>query len=305
MKKTFLIITMALFAISSLQAQIVEEMNLPDYKKFIGEEIEGVTFTMHNISSKFGVTDNIITRTVKRNAESGLINSFMAIVPFEGNKKDLEPYIKTAVDEFVKTQATKAYNFGIVGPSQVAGYHFSTLTDDGDVNDPSSNLLLLKVGENANLVYIEVKNSENPMLRNFYAIKWSEGVHLGLNGKVESETIAGTLYTIISKRPDVIEREQQSKQDKQQQAQAGPKSESELMEKMPDGVKIKMTLLDNLQKEYNRQIEDLRNLIINGMFENVIKEDKKSVRKQIKILEDKRQQVLDEMHNLIMGMDIW
>lgn len=293
MKKAFLIITMAVFAISSLQAQIVDEMNLPDYKKFIGEEIEGVNTAMHNISSKFGLSNDKITRTVKRNAESGQINSFMAIVPFEGNKKDLEPYIKTAVDEFVKTQATKAYNFGFIEPNQVAGYHFSTLTDDGDVDDPSSNLLLLKVGENANLVYIEVKNSENPMLRNFYAIKWSEGIHLGVNGKVESETITGTLYTIISKRPDVIER---IRQNKQQQAQARPQTQEELMDRIPDDVKIKMTLLDNLQKEYDRQIENLRDAVSDERI------SPKDARKQIKVLELKRQKTLDEMHSLIMGL---
>lgn len=151
-------------------------------------------------------------------------------------------------------------------------------------------LTIMDDGEDAKLVFMEVKESEDPTLRWFYGLKWTgEGSHL-----------SGTIYTILSKRPDLIELEQNvPAQSDMTAVPSKAMTEEDLMESFDDATMRKMAILDRLLKLYDKEQKDLYGLYRNA-FTIGTSDFRASIAKQMEALMKKRQEALDELHKIAM-----
>lgn len=244
---------------------------------------------LQKIADQYGIKDKaILKRDV--NPLTNRLKSGSEIVPFEQNGENddglLSKLIAQADSAFFQCVMTRScYKFGRIYPhtpdSDYTIYTGETAADK---------LTIMDAGEDAKLVFMEVKESEDPTLRWFYGLKWTgEGSHL-----------SGTIYTILSKRPDLIELAQNAPvQSYITTVPSKSRTPDDIMASIDEATMRKMTVLNGLLKQYDKEQKDLY-----GQYRNALSlgnaELRGSITKQIKALMKKRQEVLDELHKIAM-----
>lgn len=189
MKKITALLTIALLSIEGIMAQNV----LP--KLDYNYDFYGV---MQQMATHFGLRDEMNVK-VQRNPESGALVSSMYILPFKIYLGyDGEDTMIPRLTEAFNQDKGKAYNCG----SLRAGHSMEQCGTYAG-NDRNSYVLIRDVGGQDNLLYLEMKNPFDPQMRDFFAVKWAEY-------KGENRQILGTMYYILSKRPDILLAEAQS-----------------------------------------------------------------------------------------------
>lgn len=239
---------------------------------------------LQKIADQYGIKDKAILKR-ETNPLTNRLKSGSEIVPFEQNGENddglLSKLIAQADSAFFQCVMTSScYKFGRTNSGHTI-YTGETAADK---------LTIMDDGEDAKLVFMEVKESEDPTLRWFYGLKWTgEGSHL-----------SGTIYTILSKRPDLIELEQNAPA--QSDITAVPSkamTEEDLMESFDEATMRKMAILDRLLKLYDKEQKDLYGLYRNA-FTIGTSDFRANIAKQMEALMKKRQEALDELHKIAM-----
>lgn len=239
---------------------------------------------LQKIADQYGIKDKAILRR-DVNPLTNRLKSGSEIVPFEQNGENddglLSKLIAQADSAFFQCVMTRScYKFGRTNSGHTI-YTGETAADK---------LTIMDDGEDAKLVFMEVKESEDPTLRWFYGLKWTgEGSHL-----------SGTIYTILSKRPDLIELEQNAPAQSDMTAvPSKSRTPDDIMASIDEATKKKIFMLDRLLKQYDDEQKNLYGLYRNA-FNLGNAELKTSITKQIEALMKKRQEALDELHKIAM-----
>lgn len=281
MKRITLTILAIVMTFCGIQAQ--------DTATEIATNLRNLDDCLQKIADQYGIKDKaILKRDV--NPFTNRLKSGSEIVPFEQNGENddglLSKLIAQADSAFFQCVMTRScYKFGRIYPhtpdSDYTIYTGETAADK---------LTIMDAGEDAKLVFMEVKESEDPTLRWFYGLKWTgEGSHL-----------SGTIYTILSKRPDLIELEQNAPV--QSHITADPsksRTPDDIMASIDEATKKKIFMLDRLLKQYDDEQKNLYGLYRNAFNLNNA-ELKTSITKQIEALMKKRQEALDKLHKIAM-----
>ena len=109
---------------------------------------------------------------------------------------------------------------------------------------------------------METKNTDDPEMRDFYAIKWKEQVGC----------TSGIIYLIKSKRPDLVLKEQQGAS-----SSKARNIDEEMMDYIDDSDKFRINLLGQLIENYDEEL--------NALFE---KREQLGYDKKIKKITDNR-----------------
>lgn len=281
MKRITLTILAIVMTFCGIQAQ--------DTATEIATNLRNLDDCLQKIADQYGIKDKAILRR-DVNPLTNRLKSGSEIVPFKQNGENddglLSKLIAQADSAFFQCVMTRScYKFGRIYPhtpdSDYTIYTGETVADK---------LTIMDAGEDAKLVFMEVKESEDPTLRWFYGLKWTgEGSHL-----------SGTIYTILSKRPDLIELEQNAPV--QSHITADPsksRTPEDIMASIDEATKKKIFMLDLLLEQYDDEQKNLYGLYRNALnFNNA--ELKTSITKQIEALMKKRQEALDKLHKIAM-----
>lgn len=235
---------------------------------------ENVYKAMMDIRKIYG-KESEKTFELMRSPESGNVNSSVEIVPFRGKTVSLSLSINKAIEAFDK-DCEKGYNFRKFNGATIGAETFGTLKGD----DMSSYIMLMNRSEGSatNFIYLEVKCADNPQMRTFYGLKWTK---LG-------EGTSGSLYFITSKRPDIILSEADKKADDADEEDAL----SSLSQDAQDKIKVLGAMIDTYSKELN-ELQEKYNKARSSDVEAAF-------RQQMKLIVNKRQELLDKMHKIIL-----
>ena len=265
------------------------QMIYPIGPKNMQPEVYDATVIMNKIAKLFGLKDNVQTEVV-RQPESGALVSSLNIIPFVANIDDRmfvekapssgteeETSIKELIEEAKQAfqSCNISYSCGYL-QGRMYGENFSTLIAPGKA------INLLTPNTDGQLVYMEVKNMENPSMRDLYAVKWTVE---------DAATINGALYFLTNRRPDLIEKDND---ESNVEVKAYPQGGEDWHPS--DKIMAKLKFLQGLNEKYDKDIEKLRedySLTINNEVKVVIKE-------QMQNLYYKRHEVIDEMHSIMM-----
>ena len=193
MKKMILMLVAIMIAACGIKAINIEQPKAAVENNSEYKSPDSVISCLNAVIDKWGDKDNA-KNTVSRNPESGAIISKVTIMPFTCKDDALfETELKNIVAAFDSDQEC-AYNYGKINHDEFSrdGTNWATYTGEDDKNTE----LILSVSERPtyNLLYMEVKNANDPTKRYFYAIKWRK-TQTGYDGRV---------FLITSKRPDLI-----------------------------------------------------------------------------------------------------
>lgn len=255
-------------------------------------EVHDVMVVMNKIAQFYGLEEGVQTESA-RQPESGALISSLNIIPFRANQNDridIEKapssgeYEETDIRELIgeAKQAFKSCNI-----SYSSGYLQGRMCDE-EYNvqiAPGKSLALLSPNTDEQLLYMEVKNKENPTLRDFFAVKWSYD---------DSDMVNGTLYFITNRRPDLVEKDEQTAA-KLEFTQSH--TANSVLPSVHISIRQRLALLEKLGAKYEEDIKQLQR----DLFNAFTSKEKRRIHKQIKSLNKKRQEVLDEMHHIIMN----
>ena len=245
------------------------------------------TTYLDKIMGHYGIKDREIMRR-EINPLTNRVKNLTVIMPFEqdgehddGLLSELIAQADSAFGQYVFTPS--CYNFGKITPLTT---HTGHTIYTGETT--ADKLTIIDDGEDANLCYMEVKESEDPTLRWFYGLKWTRvGSHL-----------SGTVYIILSKRPDLIEQESLVRS-YTTTVSSKATSDEEIMETIDAAIRRKMLELEQLLEKYEDEQAYLhRNYLTADAHSNF--KLKKSITKQMEKLMKKRQDALDELHKIAM-----
>lgn len=234
---------------------------------------ENVYKAMMDIRKIYG-KESEKTFELMRSPESGNVNSSVEIIPFRGNQV-VTVSLNKAIEAFNK-DSEKGYNFQKFNGATIGAQTFGTFKGD----DISSYIMLMNRSEGSatNFLYLEVKCADNPQMRTFYGIKWR---------KLGEET-SGSLYFITSKRPDLILSEADKKADNA--------NEEDALSSLSQNTQDRLNVLGAMIRNYSDELDRLQN-----KYNNVGASDiKETFRQQIKLIVNKRQELLDKMHKIIL-----
>ena len=144
---------------------------------------------LNDVISSWGLND-ANQFSVKRNPNTNLIESSERIVSFSAKENFCPEQIEKA---FMKDEPL-SYSFIHVAPHNTQLYSIDMVNSDNKVVPD----IPVRRNYNQEMWFMCVKNTENPELRDIYAIVWEKGR--------ESKIITGSVYMITSKRPDLYER---------------------------------------------------------------------------------------------------
>lgn len=255
-------------------------------------EVHEVMVVMNKIAQFYGLKDEVRTESA-RQPESGALISSLNIIPFRANQNDridIEKapssgeYEETDIRELIE-EAKKAFRSCNVSYS--SGYLQGRMYgQEYNVQiAPGKSLTLLLPNTDEHLLYMEVKNKENPMLRDLFAVQWEYD---------DSIMVSGALYFITNRRPDLPEKDEQ-KAAKLEFTQSH--TANSVLPSVHISIRQRLALLEKLGAKYEEDIKQLRR----DLFIADTSKEKRRIHKQIKQLNKKRQEVLDEMHHIIMN----
>ena len=273
MKKMILMLVAIMIAACGIKAINIEQPKAAVENNSEYKSPDKVISCLNAVIDKWGDKDNS-QNTVSRNPESGAIISKVTIMPFTCKDDALfETELKNIVSAFDSDQEC-SYNYGKINHDEFSrdGTNWATYTGEDDKNTE----LILSVSERPtyNLLYMEVKNANDPTKRDFYAIKWRK-TQTGYDGRV---------FLITSKRPDLI-------------VQSEVKTVDEQVEDLIcESDKKEYLLYKKTAEKYKKEIDEImqkRKLASSGdqikMFEELINDYKVKYRN-----------ILDKMHTLIL-----
>ena len=256
--------------------------------------------SMSNLAQKYGY-DNDISLSNKVNPESGRLISSVTTIPFSSAKafenvpmdeilsgkantvtNDFEQIIADVESKF-QSCMSQAYT---VGNTRQGDSHTSINTLTGD--NPSDMICILAQDESASLLYMETKNTDDPEMRDFYAIKWKEQVGC----------TSGIIYLIKSKRPDLVLKEQQGAS-----SSKARNIDEEMMDYIDVSDKFRINLLGQLIENYDEELNALFEKREQFGYDKKIKKITTLTEKQIEYTIKKRQEALNKLHNIIMNID--
>lgn len=273
MKKMILMLVAIMIAACGIKAINIEQPNAGAENNSEYKSPDSVISCLNEIIEKWGDKDKA-KNTVSRNPESGAIISKVTVMPFTCKDDALfETKLKNIVAAFDSDQEC-AYNYGKINHDEFSrdGTNWATYTGEDDKNSE----IILSGGERLtyDLLYMEVKNADDPTKRDFYAIKW----------RLTQEGCDGKIFLITSKRPDLI-------------VQSEVKTVDEQVEDLIcEADKKEYLLYKKTAEKYKKEIDEImqkRKLASSGdqikMFEELINDYKVKYR-----------QILDQMHALIL-----
>ena len=157
---------------------------------------ETVIFTLNAIIQKFGQNEGQVY-SVNRNPNTNIIESSIKIVPFRcsANRIQNDNVMNAVAINFPKEEPL-AYQFLHVQPGSNELFSLKVITNNGT----NQSTQRIRTNKNQEMWLMCCKNSENPQLRDAYAIVWEH-----------TDEIEGTIYMISSLRPDMYEKAAESR----------------------------------------------------------------------------------------------
>ncbi len=237
MKKMILMLVAIMIAACGIKAINIEQPKAAVENNSEYKSPDKVISCLNAVIDKWGDKDNA-KNTVSRNPESGAIVSKVTVMPFTCKDDALfETELKNIVAAFDSDQEC-AYNYGKINHDEFSrgGTDLATYTGEDDKNSE----IILSRGEHLtyDLLYMEVKNANDPTKRDFYAIKWRK-TQTGYDGRV---------FLITSKRPDLIIN---------QGKEAAGQTENNLDEFFNGAEREKFKLLKKTAEMYKKEINEL------------------------------------------------
>lgn len=255
-------------------------------------EVHEVMVVMNKIAQFYGLKDEVQTKSARQPESFALISS-LNIIPFRANQNnriDIEKapssgeYEETDIRELIEKakQAFRSCNISYSSgylQGRMYGQEYNVQIVPGKL------LNLLSPNTNEQLLYMEVKNKENPTLRDLFAVQWK------YDG---SDMVSGALYFITNRRPDLAEKDEQTAA-KLEFTQSHTANSA--LTSVHISTRQRLALLEKLGEKYEEDIKQLQR----DLFNADTSKEKRRIRKQIKPLNKKRQEVLNEMHHIIMN----
>lgn len=214
------------------------------------------------------------TSEMKRNPESGSVISAVEIIPIRSkNVAVMKSLLEKAKDAF-EADKEKSYNSGNIQLINTGGPLFGTWKGD----DLTSFIEIMKMGEfpTPRLLYMEVKCADNPQMRTFYGLKWTEG----------KDEIYGALFLITSKRPDIILNADEKK---------AREDEDDILSLLPEDVQKKVKIMSKMIAEYSDEMDSLQRKADEARYPTL----RDSYINQILDIQKKRQQLIDKTNLII------
>ncbi len=186
MKKIIIMLLLACSTITIANAQtkkVKSNNNTPTH----------VVQVLNEIINDYG-DKSIQQYAVYKNPNTGLVDSKQRIVHFEKVLKEGEywrPFATSIADAFMQDEAV-SYQILHLAPGSNENFSVKITTDTNNMNN-----LRIRKYSNEDMWYMATKNTENPQLRDIYAIVFSS-----MNGY-----ISGDIFMITSLRPDLYERD--------------------------------------------------------------------------------------------------
>lgn len=186
MKKIFIMLLIALMAVTTISAQRKQQVNTP----------ANVIKTFEFICDLYGQKNSQVY-SVNKNPNTGIIESKEVITPFKCKKT--EPHLTMIADDFHKDEPV-SYQLMHLANGNNEFFRISVATGNTIKN------VNIRTHSNQEMWYMAVKNPENPQLRDVYAIVWEN--------KGDPENVEGMIYMITSLRPDIYEKDMERIQTK-------------------------------------------------------------------------------------------
>ena len=186
MKRIFIMLLIACSAITTISA---DPLANPQKKP------ETVIATLNAIIAKFGLNEGQVY-SVNRNPNTSIIESSTKIVPFRcsANSMQNDNVLKAVALNFPKEEPL-AYQFLHIQPGSKENFSLKVITENGKTQGTQH----IRTNKNQEMWLMCCKNSENPTLRDAYAVTW-EYMH------DQKNQVLGTVYMITSLRPDLFEK---------------------------------------------------------------------------------------------------
>lgn len=212
------------------------------------------------------------TTELRRNPESNAVISSMEIIPFQSSSAVMADLIKKAQKAF-EADRDKGYNYG-----NIQGGNYGTFKGE----DSQSILEIMNETEQPapHILYLEVKCADNPQMRTFYGLKWAHK---------EGAGTYGTLYLITSKRPDLIIAEKDKKAD--------DADEEDVMSLLPTDAQNRLKVLGAMIDTYTDEMNTLQRNVDENFGIPTLRQ---SFIDQMNLLQKKRQELLDKVHQIIL-----
>lgn len=179
MRKIFIMLLIALTAVTTISAQRKRQVNTPT----------NVIETFNFICDLYGQKNSQVY-SVNKNPNTGIIESKEVITPFKCKKT--EPNLTMIADDFHKDEPV-SYQLMHLANGNHDYFRISVATGNAIKN------VNIRTHSNQEMWYMAVKNPENPQLRDVYAIVWEN--------KGDPENVEGMIYMITSLRPDIYEKD--------------------------------------------------------------------------------------------------
>ena len=179
------IIIMLLIACGAITSASADPTATPQKKaKSVIRSLEGII--------AFYAEKGILTLSVTKNPETGLIESSERIAPFTCQKEDLWTIpIGFSEDEPL------SYQYMHLLPGNTELFNLKVVTNNGQ----KSKDVRIRTNSKQEMWFMCCKNPDNPQLRDAYAIVWEE---------TKDKNVAGTVYMITSLRPDLYTKNQET-----------------------------------------------------------------------------------------------
>lgn len=221
MKHTILTIALLAATICSYATPFDEAPSVPPID---------VINALKSLGETYGIKDQK-SMTEKRSSVNDALESAIIIIPFEcPNGVGIMAGVKEA---FVEDKDC-GFQFGVYEPGQ--GSIFNTNT-----GNKTREFIMTRENRDQGYYYINVKNSDNPMLRDHYSIQW----------QAFGDKIKGKIFMITSLRPDLIIEEDSEDDDSPDLCP---------VEDVFDEADISSLgkMMSSLQKELNKQLQEMR-----------------------------------------------
>src|SRR5574344_631837 len=188
MKKICIMLIIAISAIATVDAQPMRKQvtNNP------ANVIKQLNFTINN----YGQKDNQ-SYSIKKNPNTNIIESSEKIVHFSFRKTADSQQLGLIRDAFTKDESV-SYQFKHIAPGNRDFFSINVLSENGALVTQ----IPVRTSESEEMWYMCCKNTENPQLRDAYAIAWVEPKGEGM--------VEGYIYMITSLRPDIYEQSETS-----------------------------------------------------------------------------------------------
>jgi len=154
--------------------------------------IKQLNFTINN----YGQKDNQ-SYSIKKNPNTNIIESSEKIVHFSFRKTADSQQLGLIRDAFTKDESV-SYQFKHIAPGNRDFFSINVLSENGALVTQ----IPVRTSESEEMWYMCCKNTENPQLRDAYAIAWVEPKGEGM--------VEGYIYMITSLRPDIYEQSETS-----------------------------------------------------------------------------------------------